>query len=258
MSLVSAVKYISRLRWSSPLVFDLMQRFGSLYTNRDTTVMRGVARGLRFNTGRAHNAGFIFGTYEPEVQQLYAETLKPGMVVYDVGAHVGFLAVLAARLVGASGHVVCFEPLPDNQEALAHNVELNAFDQVTLIRAALGDNEGTAALAIGADVGWGRLGDGGDAAISVRVHRLSEAGALYALPKPDVIKIDIEGGETAMLAGAEDFIQRHRPRLFIELHGTNQDVKRFLDRMRYSARILGSDADILSAHWNAFVVAVPE
>jgi FkbM family methyltransferase len=253
-----AVKYVSRLRWKSQVVFDLLHRIGSLYTNRDTTIMTGAARGLRFNTGHAHNAGFIFGTYEPDVQRLYAQTLKPGMVVYDVGAHVGFLATLGARLVGPSGRVICFEPLPDNQKSLAHNIELNGLENVTLIPAALGDREGIASFAVGEDVAWGKLGDGGKTSISVHVHRLTEAAAVHELPKPDVIKIDIEGGETAMLAGAEELIRKYRPRLFIELHGTNVAVKQFLDRMGYSVRVLGSGDDILSANWNSFVVAIPE
>lgn len=253
-----AVKYVSRLRWKSPIVYKLLDTFGSLYTNRDTTIKSGPARGLRFNTGHANNPGFVFGTYEPEVQQLYAETVKPGMVVYDVGAHVGFLATLAARLAGASGRVICFEPLPGNQKSLAHNAALNGFGNVTVIPAALGDTEGTASFTVGKDVGWGKLGEAGTETISVRVHRLSEAASHYSLPKPDVIKIDIEGGETAMLAGAEELIQKYRPRLFIELHGTNREVKEFLDRMRYSVRVLGSSDDILSAHWNSFVVAEPE
>ncbi len=78
---------------------------------QDAVILRGAGQGLRFNVAGSHSA-FILGNHEPEVQELLESVLRPGMTYYDVGANVGFFAIIAARLVGPSGHVVCFEPLP--------------------------------------------------------------------------------------------------------------------------------------------------
>src|SRR5271157_1161817 len=96
---VGLVKRISALQWRSPLFRKAYLLAARSYGNRDGIIQRGPAKGLRFNTGLARNAGFLLGTYEPEVQTLYASLLDPGMTVYDIGANVGFLTVLAARLV---------------------------------------------------------------------------------------------------------------------------------------------------------------
>ena len=234
------------------------------YGSRDDVIRRGPAKGLGFNRGLARNAGFVLGTYEPEVQALYASLLAPGMTVYDIGANVGFLAVLAARLVGPAGHVVCFEPLPANAEAIEHNAALNAFANVTVIREALGAEEGSAEFLVSADVGWGRLtGAGGDPGdlketIRVRVAQLSRAVERYRLPLPDLIKVDIEGGEIGMLEGSSELLRRCRPFLLVELHGTNAGVDRMLCESGYHSCVLGEPRPITEARWDAFVIAAPK
>jgi hypothetical protein len=72
-----------------------------------------------------------------------------------------------------------------------------------------------------------------------------------------VIKIDVEGAETEVLRGATSVLKTARPILLIELHGTNRDVSDLLDRLDYSCAVLGNQAPISEASWNAHVVAVP-
>jgi predicted methyltransferase len=62
--------------------------------------------------------------YEPAITRLFQETLQPGMVVIDIGAHVGYYTLLAAKLVGPTGKIYAFEPEPGNNEALNKNIEL--------------------------------------------------------------------------------------------------------------------------------------
>src|SRR5262245_3216096 len=96
------------------------QDFTSSLKDRDGSIAAGPARGLRFNRGQS-DSRFLLRTFEPSLQEFLAARLRPGMVFYDVGANVGFLAVLAARLVESSGQVHCFEPLPANVEQIRHN-----------------------------------------------------------------------------------------------------------------------------------------
>ncbi len=261
---IGVVKRISALQWRWPWFRKAYLLAARSYGNRDDTIRRGPAKGAKFNSGLARNAGFVLGTYEPEVQTLYASLISSGMTVYDVGANVGFLAVLAARLVGPSGQVVCFEPLPANAEAIQHNATLNAFAHVRVIRVALGRQEGTSEFLVSRDVGWGKLigagEDPGDLkeAIPVQVAQLSRAVEQYALPLPDLIKVDIEGGEVGMLEGSMQLLARCRPFILIELHGTNAEVDRILCEAGYHAYVLGEPRTILEARWDAFVVAAPK
>ena len=66
--------------------------------------------------------------------------------MYDIGANIGFHALLAARLVTATGSVYAFEPLPENVERLRRNVALNAFEHVVIVPAAVTATEGRATL----------------------------------------------------------------------------------------------------------------
>lgn len=91
--------------------------------------------------------------------------------------------------------------------------------------------------------------------IEVTVRTLD---SLEELPVPDVIKIDAEGSEIEVLRGASGLLQRHRPTLLIELHGTNEGVARELERAGYLGRVLGGACNIEQASWTAHVLAVPK
>lgn len=260
---MGVVKRVSALQWRSPYLRRAYLLFARSYGSRDEHIRRGPAKGLSFNLGLARNAGFVLGTYEPAVQTVYAALLEPGMTVYDVGANVGFLAILAARLIGPEGQVVCFEPLPANVDAIQHNAALNAFSNISVIREALGRQEGTSEFLVSGDVGWGKLagagGDPGDltGTIPVSVVQLSRAVTQHRLPLPDLIKVDIEGGEVGMLEGSAELLTRCRPFILIELHGTNAAVHRILRDAEYCPYVLGDQRPVLEARWDAFVVAAP-
>jgi hypothetical protein len=105
-------------------------------------IVRGPGKGLRIDaTGR--NAGYVLGTSERDEQSWLAETLKPGDVFYDVGANEGFFTLIGAQLVGRGGTVVAFEPLPENVTQLERNVDLNSFEHVLVVAAAVGAASGT-------------------------------------------------------------------------------------------------------------------
>jgi len=134
---MGTIKSISALQWRVPGLRRLYLSVAKSYANRDGVIQRGPAKGLRFNAGQSSSPGFLLGTYEPALQDIFASLIQPGMVVYDAGANVGFLGVLAARLAGPAGRVICFEPLPANVEAIEHNIALNSFGNVTVIPEAL-------------------------------------------------------------------------------------------------------------------------
>jgi FkbM family methyltransferase len=261
----SWVRAVSRSQWRHPLLKRGFEWAADRFRNRDGTIQSGVGRGLRFNPGGS-NAGYVLGTSEPGLQRLLATLLRPGMVLFDVGANVGFISILAARLVGEEGRVISFEPLPVNADWLEHNVRLNRFDRVTVRREAVGLADGESRFqisAVSSTLGmletsrFAKQDDVIAGIIPVKVRSLDSLGAEGSLPRPEVIKVDTEGAEVDVLRGAAEMIRAARPILLIELHGTNADVARALDEYSYHAVVMGTPQPVAEAYWNAFVVAVP-
>ncbi len=167
------------------------------------------------------------GTYEREILRLLPELLSDGDAMVDVGANVGILGARAARLVGESGRVVAVEPSPRCLEDLRRVVD--GMSNVTIVEAALGPERGTVRL-----TGWdnpdhrglGTAVDGhrsgieenwyeGTAAV---VPQLRLADVLDEhLPGREValLKVDVEGYEPAVLAGAPALFDEGRVRAAI-------------------------------------------
>ncbi|MBZ5589449.1 MAG: FkbM family methyltransferase [Acidobacteriia bacterium] len=178
-------------------------------------IVRGRGCGLWWVVG-ASTHGCWLGTYEEDLQVALAGSGRPGSVIWDVGAHVGFVTLVAARIVGKGGRVVAFEPLPRNVEFLNRHIRLNHLEsRIQVIPAAVGDFEGAGEFFEAANPGMGRLEPGGT--LSVRVVTLDgvlERGA----PAPSVVKVDVENSELAVLRGSEALVRKARPVFFLSVH----------------------------------------
>lgn len=148
---------------------------------------------------------------------LKARMVRPGDVVFDCGAHHGFMTVLFAHWVGPEGHVVSFEPVPANGEAVRRNIALNGLENVTFEPKAVGSREDR--VHITAESNAEIVGSEGRGA-TVDVTYLDR----YAHLEPTLLKIDVEGFEVEVLRGAREILAR-RPKLAIEIH-THQ-MKRY-------------------------------
>ena len=93
------------------------------------TILSGPARGMRINL-HGSAVAFATGTAERPLQAALQRELRPGATFFDIGANVGFVTLIAARLVGPSGRVVAFEPVPENVAAIRENLALNGIDWV--------------------------------------------------------------------------------------------------------------------------------
>ncbi len=164
-------------------------------------------------------SSFFFGTYEPAQTALFCKVVKPGDVVYDVGAHFGYYTLLASKLVGPEGRVLAFEPSPPNLARLYRHIELNRYSNVQVLELAIGDREGIVRFEARAGSGLGHLA--ADGPTEVKVTRLD---ALQGHPLPKVIKIDVEGAEVGVLQGAASLLAAAKPSIFLSLHG--DDLKR--------------------------------
>jgi FkbM family methyltransferase len=172
--------------------------------------------------------------YEKSVFDRLSGVVRRGYVIYDIGSSLGQYSVWFSRTVGKNGCVYCFEANPLCIYWLQVNLELNRASNCEIIPIALGDNAspiaftinyGNSALGITSDSPFYRSKAGHE--INVPCSRLDDLLETYHLKKPDLIKVDVEGSEEALVSGMEHTLTRFRPVLFIEIHGQASAVKTF-------------------------------
>ena len=178
----------------------------------------GINRGLLWIRGAA-NAPEWLGIYEHRKQRLLRRILSRGQTVCDIGANAGFYTLGMARMVGSDGRVIAFEPLPANLGKIRRHLEINKIDNVTLRGCALSDENGTAAFAVGENDFTGRISGKAKDGFEVRTISLDEFISQERVVDPTFLKIDVEGAEAKVLAGARALIRRAHPSMLIALHG---------------------------------------
>lgn len=184
--------------------------------NAVVPILQGPLRGKRWIAGSS-NHGCWLGSYEFEKQRAIARAVRPGMVCWDVGAHVGFYTLLFAQLTGPKGKVYAFEPVPENLAYLRRHVAMNGFRNVEVLPVALCDHDGMEMFDRGPDSSMGRLDPQGELRVECRqADALLESGDVRP---PDIVKIDVEGGEADVLRGAQRLLQNHKPLIFLATHG---------------------------------------
>ena len=167
-----------------------------------------VGNGLRIAVPRSSSAAPLFygGWSEPEEAALLERLVHPSDVVFDVGAHVGEYTLLAAA---RSATVHSFEPNPANAALLRANVASNALANVTVHECAVSDRECQVRFLAHRDPSLSALWTerqthAGYSEITVRAIPLDSV----TVPRIDVIKIDVEGAELAVLRGARAILAR--------------------------------------------------
>lgn len=123
-------------------------------------VLKGVNRGFKWIVGSSTH-GCWLGTYESEKQCAISRFVKPGMTVFDIGAHAAFYTLAFSRLVGETGKVWAFEPLAGKVDYLLRHIRLNLLDNVKLMQAAVADKNGIATLALTGDASMAFVSDSG-------------------------------------------------------------------------------------------------
>lgn len=151
------------------------------------------------------------GRYEQGIGRLLRRVLPPDGVAVDVGANIGVLTRLMAELAPA-GRVYAFEPAPENFDYLRRNVA--GLDHVEALPVAVLDRDGPVYLEFNEAYPAGSfVSDKGQPVEGVRLDSWAQVAALSRL---DVLKIDVEGVEPSVLAGAREIIRRYRPVTVVE------------------------------------------
>jgi len=179
---------------------------------------------------------YFFGVYEEATVRWFRSFLRPGMVVLDVGAHVGQYSLLSASCVGPTGRVHSFEPNPVTYRLLSDNLALNDFKNVTAHQLAVSDATGDAKLYL---PGHDNLGEAslqesiaGMNATMIKCVTIDDWASSADLGNPkriDLIKIDVQGLEGKVIRGAMGVVARFRPTIVCEFE------ERFLRSMGTSS-----------------------
>jgi FkbM family methyltransferase len=236
------LRWLGRAQFTGGLTQRIIRASYGPLVRSDVTIAHGPARGLRFNAAGT-NPGYVLGTTEPDVQRTVAAFLQEGSVFYDLGAGVGFFTVLGARRVGPEGHVVAFEPLTANVDALAHNVAMNGFTNVSVVRKAVGRSSGSGVLEVARFSVQGRLNPNelrpdSRGTVPVEVISVDQAVQETPLPPPTLVKLDIEGSELEAIDGMRRTMERFRPTVICELHWTNRPFAALMSELGYDLEVI--------------------
>jgi FkbM family methyltransferase len=147
---------------------------------------------------------------------LLARWLRPGMTVIDIGANLGAYSLPIARLVGPAGQVFAYEPAAETCRLLALSKTKNSADNLHIVAAAVSDSEREGHLVL-AD--WSELNALGDSGTGerVKITSLDAEDQARNWGAIDFIKIDAEGEEERILAGAGAFFAKHSPLVMFEI-----------------------------------------
>lgn len=161
--------------------------------------------------------------YEEGFEAALLSHILPGDIVWDVGANVGYYTKKFADIVGASGHVVAFEPSPHTFATLSAAMTHN--HNVTIANVALSDVEGHTDFYVGSDDNnpTDGLSAASIGATRKEVQVVVTTGDRYiaenAALAPNRIKIDVEGFESEVLSGLAEHLRSDKLKtLFIEIH----------------------------------------
>lgn len=196
---------------------------------------------------------FWTGSYDAGPITKLSNCLRPGSIVLDVGANIGFWSIpLGRRLAALDGTLYAVEPVPANYARLVENISLNGLERVVKpLNVALGDKEGLVQLATtpadSAAITGNAVVIGGrvfaSATSAARMRRLDDLVIELGITACDFIKVDVEGGEYAFLRGGQSFIAKTRPLIYLELNycwmeqfgWSFHDLQQFASSLGYSA-----------------------
>lgn len=194
------------------------------------------------------------GVWDPIVEQVLRQSLKPGDTFLDVGANIGYFSLLASNLVGPDGTVVSFEPSVRALAKLTTHLSLNQCHNVTVCSQAMGEIIGTNNLNWapssnigGSTIARGTASQGTSEKIAVR--RLDDVCNEMSL-SPSAVKLDVEGFELFALRGARQMLEQHHPLVICELtneflrdHGHSAgDMLIFMSNFGYQAWLVTLDS----------------
>ncbi len=205
--------------------------------------------------------------FDRELLQFARQFTSPGQIVLDVGANVGEFALAASHFVGSRGAVLAVEPDPFLCALLHRTIaeRKNAGVPLEALCAAVADEDGFACFHIASR---GRAsnslaGHGSETKGPVRSQFIAPVFTVDTIAQkwrnPDFIKIDVEGAEFRVLAGASRTLRQYRPLVLVEVTAKHEDVRELFKRFDYRIFAPSAGGELIAISLCSFTtLAVPE
>ena len=152
----------------------------------------------------------VYGIHEEFETELVKKEIKPGDVVLDIGANIGYYTLIFAKLVGENGRVFAFEPDPTNFALLKRNVEINGYKNVVLIQKAVSNKSGKLRLYLSENnKGDHRIYNSHDGRKFIDIESVKLDDYFNHNVKIDFIKMDIQGAEGGAIQGMSKLLEKN-------------------------------------------------
>jgi FkbM family methyltransferase len=162
---------------------------------------------------------YCLGLYEAPLARFFIHSLRTDSVVLDIGAYIGQYTLLAAKYA-PTGRVIALEPHPESYQRLLANIALNRLGNVQALNLAAGQRPEQASLLLSDQPfssGLLPTGRSDDGVADVEVVPVDQIVREAALPRVDVMKVDVEGAERQVVRGAYETLSRFHPIVIVEL-----------------------------------------
>ena len=214
---------VSRFRIAWRLVaFVMLQFFNKRYV---TVRVNNYLMKLDLNTPGLSKVLYIYGTRELPDTFALKQVMRPGMTIADVGANIGYYALMEAEAVGSKGKVYAFEPDPRNQGLLQENITLNDLEERVIYEPiAISDTIDQKTFKLAERTNVSGFGSAHAAVDTVMVDTIPLA-MHPAINYIDGIRMDIEGYECHVIRGLMEHLQKSQKSFFIalEIHSEAYD-----------------------------------
>jgi len=232
-------------------------------------IAAGGLQGVTLELDLQTEKDYWLGVYEPQLQQAIQELINPGWIIYDVGANIGYISILLAKAVNPSGQVHAFEALPDNFARVQMNIQLNSLQGIiSPVHAAVIDETKPVTFLVGPSNGMGKVSGSAGRQEVIYEHSLTVPGLslddyVYEQghPAPNVVKMDIEGGEVLALPGMRRILENAHPLMLLELHGPESAEAAYTILTNYGYRLsmmlpgYPEVTAVADLDWKAYLIA---
>ena len=219
-------------------------------------ILAGPLKGRRLlRQHRVPKLSMLFGTYESRFAKAFGRRVKDCSIVYDIGANSGYFSLFAAHQNPATSQIVAFEPVPEIINDLRAMVTANGLSsRIRACQLALSDSVGsvrmfTPGCATTSTIQTALRGQAvaDEHSIDVEMSTLDQFVYGDGNPPPQVIKLDVEGAEALVLAGATRVLHEKGPTILAEIHGNQPaaDVWDIVAPLDYRIHLLTESGECL-------------
>lgn len=198
----------------------------------------------------------LFGEREIDHKLMLEKILKPGMVVFDIGANIGYYPLMELGLIGSEGSLLAIEPSPSNINLLKKNLKLNGHGNIEVVAGAVSNKNGTAKFYLSefSNLNTFHPTGSGESFVSgkaIDVETFTVPKLVDKYGPPDLIRMDVEGHEVEVINGMLDAIQSGliRPMVIFETHLSRYSDTHDMRKTLTSLFELGYEVTMASSSW---------